>query len=51
MIQPGGKYETICRYEVYDGDTERSDVFKNIEIDSGEVKKEKAIIAKKKTAK
>ena len=51
MIQPGGKYETICRYEVYDGDTDRSDVFKNIEIDPGEVKKEKAIIDKKKTAK
>ncbi len=29
-VQPDGSYETLCKYEVYDGDSGRSSVFKNI---------------------
>ena len=29
-VQKDGSYKTICRYEVYDGDSGRADVFKNV---------------------
>ena len=30
-VQPDGSYKPLCKYEVYDGDSGRSSVFKNIE--------------------
>lgn len=29
-VQEDGSYENICKYEVYDGDSGRADVFKNV---------------------
>ncbi|MBQ7399898.1 MAG: hypothetical protein IJW06_05525 [Clostridia bacterium] len=31
-VQSDGSYEPLCKYEVYDGDNQRSDVFRNIEF-------------------
>ena len=32
-VQPDGSYELLCKYEVYDGDSNRSAVFKNIDFE------------------
>ena len=29
-VQPDGSYELLCKYEVYDGDSNRADVFRNV---------------------
>lgn len=33
VVQPDGSYELLCKYEVYDGDSNRADVFKNVEYE------------------
>ena len=30
VVQPDGSYELLCKYEVYDGDSNRADVFRNV---------------------